>query len=243
MSVSKKIKNAVEHYAPDFLLGPLMRWRYRQMDREVAGSAADRFTRIYHTNNWRDTESKSGSGSNLSAAISVMRALPQLVRDLDAHTFIDIPCGDFHWMNHVDLGDCRYVGGDIVQPLIDENQRAYGSPMRRFVRIDLTADELPAGDLLMVRDCFIHLSFDMIRRALRNISGSPIKYLLTTTYPNKRRNWDIATGGFRPINLEASPFRLPPPMRAIPDDATEGAAGSDYSRNLALWRVCDLITT
>ena len=46
--------------------------------------------------------------------------------------------------------------------------------------MDLTKDALPNCDLIRVRDCFIHLSFESIFAALRNITQSKIRYLLTT---------------------------------------------------------------
>jgi hypothetical protein len=42
---------------------------------------------------------------------------------------------------------------------------------------------LPKADLLMCRDCFIHLSDDMIALAIANILRSDIKYLLCAPMP------------------------------------------------------------
>ena len=93
--------------------------------------------------------------------------------------------------------------------------------------------------MLLVRDCFIHLSFEMIDAALANIKRSSIRYLLATTYPFKLRNWDIQTGGFCPINLNKPPFILPPPLQSIREDGVD-AKGTDYDRYLGLWRLGDL---
>jgi hypothetical protein len=239
MSFTKWIKQSVENYAPRVVLAPYMKWRYRQRDPAIQGSAADRFTRIYETNNWGDTDSRSGPGSNLRAAGRFIDAFPKLLNDHQVRTVIDVPCGDFNWMRRVDLGGRKYIGGDIVKELVEHNQANYASPDRSFVCIDLTKDQLPPGDLLLVRDCFIHLSFDMIHRALKNIRRSPIRSLLATIYPYKRRNWDIETGGFRPINLLRPPFNLPDPLEIIEEDGTE-VPDQNYRRHLALWHVGDL---
>jgi hypothetical protein len=168
-----------------------------------------------------------------------MDAFPKLLAEYQIKTLVDIPCGDFYWMKGLPLEGCRYIGGDIVRPLIEENQKRYASPERSFVCIDLTSDPLPSGDLLLVRDCFIHLSFEMIHAALANIKRSSISYLLATTYPHKRRNWDIETGGFRPINLLSGPFNLSTPLKMIQEDGPE-VPDPNYQRHLALWRVAEL---
>jgi hypothetical protein len=121
---------------------------------------------------------------------------------------------------------------------VEANQAKYGSEMRRFLPVDLARDELPPADLIMVRDCLIHLSFEMIWLALRNVRRSPIRYLLASTYPHKRRNWDIETGGFRPINLQRAPFHLPEPLRIIREDVLPETPA--YERHLGLWRVDQL---
>jgi len=63
-----------------------------------------------------------------------------------------------------------YIGGDIVVPLIVSVADKYSSPTRSFRVMDLTKDVLPDCDLILVRDCFIHLSFESIFAAVRNIT-------------------------------------------------------------------------
>lgn len=239
MSALKWFKQTMENYAPRALLAPYMKRRYRQRDGTVQGTIAERFDRIYQTNNWGDSESRSGPGSNLKAAARVTAALPGLLKELNANTLLDIPCGDFYWMRHVKMNNCNYIGGDIVASIIAENQARYASATRSFICIDLINDNLPAADVLLVRDCFIHFSFEMINKALLNIRRAPIKYLLTTTFPYKGRNWDIDTGGFRPINLRKAPFNLPQPIQTIQEDGPE-VSDLNYQRHLALWRVGEL---
>src|SRR4051794_37916315 len=53
-----------------------------------------RFTRDYREN--------SGVGSDLEATRAVSVALPGLVESLSVRRMLDIPCGDFLWMRHVD---------------------------------------------------------------------------------------------------------------------------------------------
>ena len=50
---------------------------------------------------------------------------------------------------------------------------------------------------------------------LEQLAHSGSTYLLTTTYPERDNDKDIATGAWRPLNLEAAPFSLPKPLTTI----------------------------
>ncbi|MCY4208388.1 MAG: hypothetical protein OXD29_10625 [Roseovarius sp.] len=96
------------------------RWRYR-------GSAEEVFTRIYKRNLWNSKESRSGPGSELQATKNLRHALPGLIKQYSVDRFLDVPCGDFNWMQHVLPGlHVDYIGGDIVAPLIMNNQNKWG---------------------------------------------------------------------------------------------------------------------
>ncbi len=110
---------------------------------------------------------------------------------------------------------------------------------RRFMVLDLTADALPPADLLLCRDCLVHLSHADIRRALENIARSRITCLLTTTFPGGATNEDIVTGDWRPLDLERPPFSFPPPLRLLEEGCTE-SDGRFADKSLGLWRVADL---
>lgn len=81
-----------------------------------------RFEEYYASNYWRDQESRSGRGSNLAETHAVRAALPPLCRELGAHSLLDVPCGDFHWMRLVEFEGVSYTGADIVAPLIEANR-------------------------------------------------------------------------------------------------------------------------
>jgi hypothetical protein len=173
--------------------------------------------------------------------VAVRAELPKLLRTYGVRTFLDAPCGDFHWMQHVDLGDCRYIGGDIVREIVEQNQRLYGSPVRSFHHLDITTDELPHADMVLCRDCFIHLPFEMAIAAIRNFKRAGITYLLTTTFPEKRRHWDTPVGGLHWLNLELPPFNFPPALLTILEERENFVTGPTYAdRSLGLWRLADV---
>ncbi len=197
------------------------------------------FTDYFRRNKWRDPESRSGKGSNLRATAELRPQLPPLFARLGVKRFVDVPCGDFFWMAHVDLAGIDYLGGDIVPELVAANRARHGRPGRRFEVVDLIEGPVPQGDLILVRDCLVHLSHDHVRRALANIRASGTTWLLTTIYPATTVNSDILTGQWRALNLTLPPFGLLPPLELI-DEGAAAERGQGPGKCLGLWRVADL---
>lgn len=199
---------------------------------------AERFQRIYDSNLW-GSDSRSGLGSELDETERLRIAIPALLHSLGAKSLLDIPCGDFRWMSKADLEGIDYTGADIVPALVEQNQRAYGSESRHFVRLDLTRDMLPTADVVLCRDCLVHLSFEHVHAAIKNIKRSGAKYLLTTTFPLHESNTDIPDGDWRLLNFEKAPFSFPAPLHVIEEGCREGD-GSYADKSLGLWVVADL---
>src|SRR6185295_15560120 len=105
----------------------------------------------------------------------------------------------------------------IVAEMIERNRRTFGNAQREFHCLDITADKLPRADLVLCRDCLVHLSFKDVFRALENIRRSGARFLLTTTFSKREQNRDIETGNWRPLNLERAPFSMPPPQLIVDD--------------------------
>lgn len=220
------------------LLAAWHRWKYKKWQNKPV---KDVFEAIYAQNHWNSTESVSGSGSELAQTEKVRAALPQLFQDYQIQTVADIPCGDFNWMKNVDLSVLQhYIGGDIVAPLIQHNKNIYTTKKITFEIIDLTKDSLPEVDLLIVRDCWVHLSFEHIKKCMQNIQKSKITYLLATTFPQQKYNTDIVTGSWRPINLLEKPFCFPPPLLLIQEGSSE-SDGEFYDKSLGLWKIDEIV--
>lgn len=197
-------------------------------------SMQDTFSEIHHHNHWKGEESLSGGGSSREQTDILIKRLPDILQELHINTMLDLPCGDFRWMVHLDLPVTSYTGADIVPELIAENNQKYANDQRRFITLDITSDPLPEVDLLFCRDCLVHLSFADIHQALANIRSHDIPYLFTTTFPFCETNEDITTGDWRPLNLQAEPFNLPDPALIISEECTEGE-GLYQDKSMALW--------
>ena len=194
------------------------------------------FRHAYATNHWAGAESPSGPGSSFEQTDAIRRGLPALCRRLEVRTLLDLPCGDCSWMATIDLGVERYIGADFLPELIEANRRRYAGSGREFQVLDLLSSPLPAADLVLCRDCLVHLSFADINRAIANLRKARALYLLTTTFPAQSTNEDIHTGDWRPLNLEVAPFHWPPPQDILIEGCTEGS-GLFADKSLGLWRV------
>ncbi|MDT8429064.1 MAG: class I SAM-dependent methyltransferase [Pseudomonadales bacterium] len=200
-------------------------------------SAEEVFTYIYRSNKWHDPESRSGRGSNMARTATVRRELPALLHRLGIDSMLDIPCGDFYWMKEVELPVTRYIGADIVADMIAANNQLYANDQRHFSKLNLLTDELPEVDLIFCRECLVHFSFADIAQAMDTIQRCGATYLLTTHFPEVRRNTDIVTGKHRSLNLQLPPLNWPQPLEEIIEYDTGRKAGHKY---LSLWRVADL---
>jgi hypothetical protein len=199
---------------------------------------AEVFTEIFSKNGWSGDESVSGLGSSMSQTRVLIDTLPALFKERGIHTILDAPCGDFHWMKHVDLASFDYLGGDIVESVVARNKQ-HEKPGIRFQHIDLIKDTLPKVDVVFCRDCLVHFSYGDLKAALANICKSDSTYLLTTTFPERNRNNDIATGEWRPLNLAIAPFNFPPPLVLINENCTE-AEGKFTDKSMGLWKIADI---
>ncbi len=186
---------------------------------------------------WGSKESASGVGSELAATENIRHWLPETLRRLGARSLLDVPCGDWNWMQHVDLSGLDYTGVDIVASVVARNQEAFSRPGVRFLCADAIREPLPKADAALCRDCLIHLSFLDGLALLRNIARSGATYLFASTQRDLAANTDKLTGTtWRPLNLERPPFKFPPPLDMVSDNYAE------KRHYLALWRIADLPT-
>lgn len=197
------------------------------------------FTKIYRKNSWGSKDSVSGTGSDNIQTREISQQLPTVLAQYEIASMLDIPCGDFNWMQHVELGNVSYTGADIVSEIIERNRAEFGNDLVRFAKLDLTKSQLPQVDLIFCRDCLVHLCFDQVLEALKNICESKSRYLLTTTFTNRETNEDIPTGKWRTLNMEKPPLSLPKPLQIINEGCTEND-GIFSDKAMGLWAIAEI---
>lgn len=198
---------------------------------------ASTFDRIYTSNFWGSDESRSGVGSEASAASEYRDHLLELLTRIEARSIFDAPCGDLYWILPLTRNSCfHYSGGDVAAELVKDLGRWHPTvPVRVF---DICENPFPAADVWHCRDCLFHLPFSDIRKALENFAASNIPYALLTTHRARlfHRNLDVAAGGFRYLDLERAPVSLPSAIEYLADYKR----GTEFPRYVGLWRREDI---
>ncbi|MFE9428906.1 class I SAM-dependent methyltransferase [Kitasatospora sp. NPDC006697] len=199
------------------------------------------FTEIYRTNHWGSPESVSGPGSEIRQTEAVRAALSAVLARYPIRTVTDAGCGDVNWIRQVDGFDRLdgYVGLDVVLDLVQLNQERHGSKRISFRQADLSRDDIPTADLVIARDCLVHLTHHEVLAFLDRVAASRSTYLLATTYVGEAENRDTTDTHWRPLNLQAAPFHLPEPVEYFDTDFTDG--GRHHPGNgLGLWKIDQL---
>ena len=188
------------------------------------------FESIFSRNAWGGTESASGDGSSMASTEAIRAATPEIIKEFKIRSVLDIPCGDFNWMRTLEIEN--YIGADIVLPMIESLRAKY--PEKHFEYLDVTSDLLPRADLVLCRDCLVHLPYADIFKAVNNIIDSGALYLLATTFPQHTKNEDPHDlGRWRQLNLQAAPFNFPTPAKMISENTTS-------NKYLGLWETINL---
>jgi len=127
----------------------------------------------------------------------------------------DLGCGDFNIGKHLTTYTKKYKAIDIVENLIDRNKTLYKADNLVFQCLDISKNELPPGDCIILRQVLQHLSNSEIQNVLKKTTKYKFIILsehipLVTFIPNK----DIISGqGIRikqnsGVNIMESPFNL-----------------------------------
>lgn len=140
-------------------------WRNRGL------SAEEVFTRVYADKMWGggDAAFFSGPGSNEEAAAPYANFVTNFIATHNIGSVVDLGCGDFRVGRMIAGPRVEYRGIDVVKPLIDENNRQFGSGSVRFEFKDITRDILPPADLCLIREVFQHVSNAQIQAVLQRV--------------------------------------------------------------------------
>jgi hypothetical protein len=191
--------------------------------------------------------SVNGPGSSLGCTTGLVADLPEFWRRHGISSLLDAPCGDWTWMQHVDLTGVIYVGWDCDEELIRRNRERFerrgdGRMAWFFCRNILTIHKLPIMDAVFCRDFLAHLPTEHIVDVLAKFQASRCTYLMASNYPGVSNEFEYHPENFawlgyceRPHDLEAAPFHLSK-IDALPEIAGPGGVIS-LPHELALFRL------
>jgi len=145
------------------------------------------FANVYETGSWGASSDPSqtyysGDGSHDNRVASAyIKAVHEFLSSFpDKPNVVDIGCGDFSIGSRIRPLCNRYIACDVVPKLIDFDREKFKERDVDFRVLDVTSGELPAGDVLFIREVFQHLSNQQILRALSGISSKHYKYFVFT---------------------------------------------------------------
>ena len=135
--------------------------------------------------------------------------LPELVDNyiLEIKTFllslpkkpdvVDLGCGDFVIGSKLRKFCNKYIAVDIFDELINYNKKKYQDLNVDFRILDITSEELPAGDICFVRQVLQHLSNESIVNFVKAIKNKYKYLIITEHFPSSKNfvaNLDKPTG-------------------------------------------------
>lgn len=193
--------------------------------------------KIYERNLGLNLESASGVGSTKEVTKEFRGWLSAVIKKHRISSIVDMPCGDFNWMQLVALDGIDYLGLDIVPEIIESNSKRF--PHLKFQHFNAITTVPPKADLIIVRDFLFHLTTEQSITVIENIYRSKTPLLAITTFSEKLPNSDLSASekeygwGFRRLNMEEPPFSLSNPISAV----QENRASPDGRRYVKLYRI------
>ena len=175
----------------------------------------------------------SGPGSALSSTVPYREFLAAFVREHGVRSILDLGCGDFEVMSHVDIGETSYLGVDVIVERISRNVRkANVMKLHRhhFAVGDARTWPISNFDLVICKDVVQHWSNAEVTAWLARLafappqgptswtarhlpkgsaesrSSRPRYALVTNCNYGPTVNHDVAAGGWRAVDLTKPPF-------------------------------------
>src|SRR5687767_865601 len=168
------------------------------------------FNRIYTEGIWgRDATGKgtSGSGSTIEVTREYRSYVEDFIKKHGVKSVVDAGCGDWSFSSAMDWADASYLGVDIASDVIAAVRKKHEKGRITFQVGDIT-EELPAADLLISKDVLQHLSNELVHKFItNNLRKGKYKWVILTN-DRGSENRDVASGGYRAIDLAAPPFEV-----------------------------------
>ena len=198
------------------------RWRWTERRKYYSSlSVRDAFADVYRNKAWGEAEGEefcSGFGSDDDFGKPYAEWVTRFAAQRNIRKIVDLGCGDFRVGRRICAAyQGEYIGVDVVPDVVEYNQYRFGSKTVAFHCANIIEDELPAGDICLIRQVFQHLSNPQIKVVLDRCRM--YAYLLVTedvyVGPRMRPNVDKPHGADNRfydrsgVYLDLPPYSLP----------------------------------
>lgn len=154
--------------------------------RNANRTPAEVFSEIYRQKKWGGTGAFcSGSGSADDSIVGpYVATVREFLRSFGSERpiVVDLGCGDFAVASQFAAECSTYIGVDVVPELVRHLNASAGGARVPFVCLDIVQDELPAGEVCLIRQVFQHLSNQQIIKILAKLSRYSVVFV-TEHYP------------------------------------------------------------
>jgi SAM-dependent methyltransferase len=198
-----KVKRALKNLVPETKLSRVRAFSNIYRDKKWGGHAAQKVD--FH----------SGSGSIEVNTKLYEDMVVQFIHDQDIQSIVDIGCGDFQVSGRIlDRIErpINYIGCDLVEELIARNRQKFGSLSVDFQSLDAVTEEIPPGELVLVREVLQHLPNKTVSKVLDKIKNRHFCLITNTIHQDMNSvNLDIRAGSGTRVGIGSGlDIRQPP---------------------------------
>lgn len=186
------MKSYFKKFIPGFLL-KIKKEIFIKIDEDYNGQSDNYFifSHIYKSKLWGNNNSQfySGGGSHeIGLTEDYVNKVNNFLGNLEFQpVLVDLGCGDFEITRKLIKFCKKVIACDVVDELIEYNKSQYKFENVEFQIIDISIDELPAGDIVVIRQVLQHLSNKTIKKFVKSLKKNNYKYLIITEHLPKSR--------------------------------------------------------
>jgi SAM-dependent methyltransferase len=171
------------------------------------------FSYIYEQEIWEERAYGCGNRNRDEAvknSAPYCKFIEDFLRDNQIQSVVDAGCGDWTLLQPINWRAVRYLGVDIVKPVIEKNQTQFASPTCSFLHADITEADLPSADLLICKDVLHHLTDNQVAALFKQFPKFKFCLVVTNTDPTTHtsQNKTIVCGGCRTLDITKAPFNM-----------------------------------
>lgn len=217
------MKRLIKSLLPKFLLHGVRYIRHRVVIvRNARRSTRSVFQEIYRKGEWGSKPGDFYSGDGSADSQYAKQYIDMIIAYLNAQgkngSIVDLGCGDLNISRHFFSFCSQYTGVDVVPELIEKHASCPVGDHVRFMCLDIAEDDLPEGNICLLRQVLQHLSNNQIMKILKKLNSYEVCFI-TEHYPSDNPNIipnkDIVQGSWvrvyenSGVYLDHPPFNIP----------------------------------